>query len=540
MIFNFVINAIFLFLLGFILVGKDKYFSNEIKEKLCLLWHSLLNKIDLRDNYILLLLEKYLPNSEDNNIIYENFINSFHLTCDDNYNYTLKINESNLTPEHKKVLKKLDEADKGIKDNKEENEKENVLDDINNNSFIKRKMQEIDKLEEVSYSSLNQINIKKSNTISKLSNTKFPSAKSEPRVKKSNIKKNELNLDIFRVFEKDENICQNKSKIVCNGYDNVLNIISDSSNKSKIGKPASKQISIYSIFDHFKEESKDEEEVGRLNIINLSERSLIKKQDIDRYYNIMFEIVAEKLTSEQTFEFYVDKAKIFQNLNKSIPIFPIVEGISINRSRVKTIKEEWNRFTEYIKENKIDIKLNLKVNPITAKIILSKIFSPPILGCFIGIVIGVSNMTNILKSTNHYFSNILSAFEIFYRAFVPLVMITTGVTMFATKGLNINLPFTKYHLMITFLVRGLLIPFLGIGYMYLWVNYYGGIIKEDKVVRLAMYIPWALPSAQNYTIVVNLLQYYNEELGYVLKWHNALIFITITINLLIYFTLVGL
>ena len=89
------INAIFLFLLGFILVGKDKVFNEEVKEKLSPLWHILLKKFNLKDNYILLIMQKYLPESKDSMKIYEEFVENFQLDCDVNYNHTLKINREN-------------------------------------------------------------------------------------------------------------------------------------------------------------------------------------------------------------------------------------------------------------------------------------------------------------------------------------------------------------------------------------------------------------------------------------------------------------
>jgi hypothetical protein len=548
MIFNFVINAVFLFLLGFILVGKDKHFSDEINEKLSFLWHVLMKKMNLDDNFIMIPLQKYLPDKEElGNEIYEKFHENFILECDNKYNYHLTIKHESLTSDQISALKKVEENG-GKKDLDQEgsqedhlHENDNFEEEKINISFAYKEMQMLDKMQEENNENMERLESKGNlfqprkhhKTMWQKETRKMSSIKSEPNLRK-NITKPNLIFDVFKIYENNPEMQKNLNVRIIDPK--VIQSLNNSI-KPLSKKAHSKQISVYSIFDHFREDSKDEED-DKLNFVGLQE--INHREEVNKYYNVMYEIIAQHLSFEQTFELYVDKAKVLQNLNKTLPIFPIVEGISINRGRTKIIDEEWGRFNDYINERKIDINLNTKVNPITAKIVMSKIFSPPIIGCFIGMLIGVANMSNILNSSNHYFSNMKIVLTVCYKAFVPLVMITTGVTMFATKGLNINMPFTKYHLMITFVVRGLIIPWLGIGYMYLWVHYFGGVVLKDKVVRLAMYIPWALPSAQNYTIVVNLLQYYNEELGYVLKWHNALIFVTITLNLLIYFSLIGL
>ena len=520
MIFNFVINAIFLFLFGFLLVGKDKYFNNEINEKLSYIWHIFLKKLDLKDNYILLLSKKFLESNNENSKICEKFNENFQLECDENYNYSLKIRENNLTRNQVEILRKQ----------KEKNE----IVDVGPINIDKREL-EVEVVEEKKEIS---INFKKNdNEIIRLKEKKVSTAsKSFNNYVHPTINLNHpISLDL-------------KSKKVVSGKNNINKLKKSSShliiNPNKINEINCKphkcpniQASVYSI-DNFQKEENDEEKLEILSLNEILENN--RNDDIEKYYDIIFEIIADQISIDQTYDLNVEKVKIFQNINKAIPIFPIVKGIAITRSRVKQISEEWTKLNNYVVDKKLQLKLSPNLNPISLNMILSKIISPPIIGCVVGILLGIANMNHVIISTNHYLSNMTTVLRISYRAFVPLVMITTGVVMFSTKGLNINSPFTKYNLLITFIVRGLLIPWIGIGYMYLWINNIGGIAKTDKVVRLAMYVPWALPSAQNYTIVCNLLNYYNEELGYILKWHNALIFFTVTLNLLIYFSLVGL
>ncbi len=217
----------------------------------------------------------------------------------------------------------------------------------------------------------------------------------------------------------------------------------------------------------------------------------------------------------------------------------IITGISLPIKRIKVIEEEWNKLEDFCTNNNLKIILDGLDPKISFKIMINKLFSPPILGCIIGIVFGLSSMTNVLFSSNHYITNIVGILTISYKAYVPLLFMCTGVSLIAAKGLNLNTPFSKLHLFLSFVVRAVIVPLLGVGFVYLLRNTYGGIIETDRMFRFAIFVVWILPASPNFVIVVNLVKHFREELGYVLFWHNAFCFINLTIILLIYFLTVG-
>lgn len=186
---------------------------------------------------------------------------------------------------------------------------------------------------------------------------------------------------------------------------------------------------------------------------------------------------------------------------------------------------------KYCIANKFQLIKEEIINPIKVKDIINKLISPPIIGCFIGIIIGLSSMKDILFSSNHYIDNVYYVLYNSYKAYVPLLFLGSGVSLISRKGLNINMSFSKFHIILSIIVKGLIFPLIGIEFVKLWVTYYGGDLANDKVLRFAMFIPWALPSSPNFTMIVTILQYYKDEHGLVLMWHNALIFVTLTIML---------
>jgi len=217
----------------------------------------------------------------------------------------------------------------------------------------------------------------------------------------------------------------------------------------------------------------------------------------------------------------------------------VVEGICVTDERLNKINNDFQELKGFCDINSLKLDFEDVEFTINFLHILKKMISPPIIGCILGIILGVSNMTNVLYSTNFYITNIVNVVTISYKAYVPLLFLSSGIIMIYGKGVDLNSAFNKYNLYITIALRAVIMPLLGLAFIYLLKVNYGHVVLNDRLVRFAMYMPWILPASPNFTIIVNLLQYYKEELGYVLIWHNALIFIYMTLALWIYFLTIG-
>ena len=111
--------------------------------------------------------------------------------------------------------------------------------------------------------------------------------------------------------------------------------------------------------------------------------------------------------------------------------------------RIKIISEEWSKLEEYCKKNNYELNIEGLEHTIYCKVVNSKLFSPQILGCLIILIFGLSSMTTLLHSKNHFILNIIDIVKISYKAYVPLLFMFTGISLTTSKGLSLNTPFSK-------------------------------------------------------------------------------------------------
>ena len=76
--------------------------------------------------------------------------------------------------------------------------------------------------------------------------------------------------------------------------------------------------------------------------------------------------------------------------------------------------------------------------------------------------------------------------------------------------------------------------------IYMWTEYYGGIVKSSIAYRLLMYTHWCLPSASNMTLIISMTKYFGNEYGYLILISNMFCIIGLSVLNLIYFVIVGL
>ncbi len=178
--------------------------------------------------------------------------------------------------------------------------------------------------------------------------------------------------------------------------------------------------------------------------------------------------------------------------------------------------------------------------PVSVKIILSKIHSPPVIGCFLGLLIGMSGLREVLFSTNHYISNIIDCIQIITKATVPFLYVNLGISILAIKNLNpLNTPLDKRYIILSFIHRNIVIPSIGLFYIYLWKTYYGGMVLASKVFRISMFMPFCLPCSTVVSVVCNLVKYFQEESGFILFAHTITMFFNLTVLYLIYAVIEG-
>jgi hypothetical protein len=233
------------------------------------------------------------------------------------------------------------------------------------------------------------------------------------------------------------------------------------------------------------------------------------------------------------------KEEILSKIQHTPPQFPIVRSAKIDNNTIDIITKEWKDFEIKLSSDGAGFKKN-KEEKIDINILLGKCVSPPLLAVIIGFILSVSNLREIIFSKNHFWENILDGLGVIDKVFAPFLILLMGISIASTNGLSMNSPLTKLHLILTFVLRFFVIPGIGLLFIFIWKEAYGGVVKDSTVFRIIMFFPWCLPCAPNISVIVNLTQYFFEEYGYIILLQNAACIVTLTILYLIYFILIGL
>jgi hypothetical protein len=275
-------------------------------------------------------------------------------------------------------------------------------------------------------------------------------------------------------------------------------------------------------------------------VVNLRSKSSKKLfEHVDRYYTKVFEYIENDLKERKKEEYEHEKMDILKDLYLLPPKFPIVRCVQVNKINLAIVEEEWKKYEELIKKVLPNFKLTSPQTAFSMQIVLKFLFIPAIVGCIIGLFVGLSHMRDILFSTNHYITNLVDGIYILTRATVPIMYVPIGVGFVSTKGLTMQLPISKKYILISFIVRFVIIPGIGYIYVYLWYTYYGGAIATSKVLRITMFIPFCVPSTANLVVMTNIVRFFMEETAFILLIHNAFLIISLPTLYMIYFIIVG-
>ena len=294
------------------------------------------------------------------------------------------------------------------------------------------------------------------------------------------------------------------------------------------------------------------------------------KMHINYYFETLFEIISCKIEKQQLDLLpYYDKNKAdaagidysaeTKKLNKllddlekekelvaayykdeEIPSFHTVDALGLGRSEMALFNEIWKDFEKQMEVRKAKIIFKMKIVNIDIQLILHKVFNPPVIGCIIGLFIGISGMRDILFSSNHYLHNLYYVITMSSKAFVPLLFMNVGNSLMNAPKFNLNFSLTKQHLIFAFINAFIIVPFVGMGIIEIWKAIYGGIIKESKAFRFAIFISYCLPASPNFIIILSILDnFYMDEYSYILNKQTLSLIITVTIILLLYFLIIG-
>jgi len=261
---------------------------------------------------------------------------------------------------------------------------------------------------------------------------------------------------------------------------------------------------------------------------------------VELYYNLIFQEIEENINEKKQPEFYSLKLDIISQLSDVPNKFPIAKGVLINKKNIDKIKTIWNEdYLIWINKYIPNFELKKYEYSVDLFMILNKLCSPPVVASISGILLGLSNLRSIMYSNNHYISNLMEGFLIVSKVSVPFLYISTGISFVANPGFSLNIIVTKFHVILGMIHRFVIMPVIGFGWVYVWTKYYGGILAESKVIRIAIFIPFCVPSGNNIIMLVNVMKYYINESAALMIMQNISMIVTLTLLYVFYFILIG-
>ena len=580
MMLCYFVVCIAVFLIGFLLIFSDKVRSNGIQEKMIYLWHVLVDKFFKKDYTILYLFNKYLKDKKKAEELFEKF------TKEHGEDMKQVSYERQEEPYHRKKSpydvnrNSVKEGDVVIEDVKGLDDNPNGVAVNNQDSYFNQSsISENSDEDNVDYPDNIAQNPKSQTFVDRTAKlldqfvvfferkeSFYPGHDIRKKFEKE-VKKQKT--DVYfnksgKHFKVDigievpiENNNEDTKKIRANTFHTKpRGFLLQTSEKFK-----KEQMNISNREDKEKEPLERDMEVqldvepkeNHKPIISNTplqeikeEVAPLKKSNSDiikNYYQSCFDMIEEdpdNFNLELIKEYEEIKKEILHKVCHNPPKYPIVRCAKIDRETVALINKEWETFEPKLKLMSSSFK-GIPSTGIDTNLLLTKIFSPPTLSVLLGLILSLSKIRELIfNESNHYWSNIVDGLYTMDKVMVPFLFLLIGLSSASTKGLSMNVPLKKTHIIIVFILRFLVIPFLGILVIYIWKEAYGGIVKESFAFRIILFFPWCLPSAPNMAVIVNLTQYFFEEYGYLILIQNISCVVTLTVLYMIYFITVGL
>lgn len=266
-----------------------------------------------------------------------------------------------------------------------------------------------------------------------------------------------------------------------------------------------------------------------------------EKEEIISYYNKVFEVIENNIEVNKEEEYKKNKEEIIEGLNQVPMKLPHTKGITINNEIFAFIRSEWTNTEVEVKTIKPEYELKIEYMKLDILEVFNKCLSPPLVATLIGIILSVSNVRSLIYDTkNNYWSNLVDGVSMIAQTYTPLIFGLMGLSSVTANTDISELLASKVHVAVIMIIRFLIMPFLGMFNIYMWKEYYGGIVKESTAYRLLMFTHWCLPSASNMTLIINMTKYFGNEYGYLILICNMFCIIGLSVLNLLYFVIVGL
>ena len=212
----------------------------------------------------------------------------------------------------------------------------------------------------------------------------------------------------------------------------------------------------------------------------------IEDKEIIDYYKNKFSIIG---SIDKQKEYEERKRTIIDKLSMTPQRLPVTQSITIKSEIYSYIQTEWIQQEQKIREHNPDFNLNISYLSIKPNDIIKKLLSPPLVAIILGIMLSQSKIRRIIySSSSNYWSNIVDGALVITQAYTPLLFGLMGLSCVTANTNSSQLLATKTHVAVLLLIRFLIMPFIGMFNIYMWTEYYGGIVKSSIAYRLLMLV----------------------------------------------------
>lgn len=265
-----------------------------------------------------------------------------------------------------------------------------------------------------------------------------------------------------------------------------------------------------------------------------------------QYYKDLFQFAEIKVDPLKRGDFYEFKEKALENLSKDPCEYPFCPTIHINTHQSVEIEHDYQEWESKMKEENKDFAVKFDVINIDKMLLIKACFSPPNLAFFLGLILAMSKIREIMFDGNIYFANIVDGGKMISSNLTPFLFLVIGVACLPKspeeKALEKNryTLLSKLHIILLFIIRFLIVPALGLLAIWIWKKIYGKECVTSPVFRLVLFFPWCLPSATTFSVLVNMSGYFFEEYGLLVMLQNFSCVILLTVLNMLYFLIIGL
>jgi predicted permease len=556
MMLNFLIFQIMLFLFGFILMPKDSNFTNDLMEKMSYTWHIIIGKIhtgNIINQAVMNMFLRFMKDEKTALKLFEIFEKKYKLELIDKGILRYKFTE-NYDVELDFLLdskNKLCYHSNTVNGQQKNINQQHVLLQIKEESSIKKEEDNEDYFEKKSTKSIKSngtppVNL--GNSINLVPDELQPASLyhvTEQREIHDEILPTEYPFISERIFSvPHREIAKVNSPNKSSEEEDQLNKIKKSTSQFFSQEVNFVPEDLITDMESPRKKMTEVEEEKLLNQIEKRRRSSFElfSNDVELYYQKVFGFIEKHLNPVKANEFNEFKLNTEKAYYGNPPKFPIAKDIEITPYVLDIVNSEWEKFEKSVYRLNQAFKFTPSNFYFSFNEILNSLHSPPILGCLFGIMIGTSNMREILFSQSHYITNIFETFWVSSRGIIPFHFITIGVAIVGIKNYNnnkLNSPFNKKYVILAFIQRFIILPGLGLFYVYLWKTYYGGVIAYSKVVRISLFIPFCVPCSSSIFALVNMLKFFSLETEIIVITQNATMIVTLTFFYFIYYLLLG-